>query len=623
MKQVSSVKSWLALAGVSAVGVVLATVPQGCGTTKKETAAAPAAAKAPTAEEASAFVDAAEARLYELGVQANRAAWVQATYITQDTVALSASAQEVGMGAAVNYAKQAARFDNLQLPYDVRRKLDLIKLALTSPPPNDPAKVKELSMINARMEATYGEGKYCPPGKSGKDCLDINAVTKIMAESRDPEKLKEMWVGWHAVGAPMKQDYARLVELGNEGARELGYPDQGAYWRAKYDMPPDAFAADVERLWGQVKPLYDSLHCYVRAELQKKYGEKVVPNGQPIPAHLLGNIWAQEWGNINSLVAPPASDPGYDLTATLKKRKTDPLQMVKMGEGFFTSLGLAPLPDTFWKRSLFVKPADREVVCHASAWDLDEVDDLRIKMCIEVNENDFGTIHHELGHNFYQRAYNKLPYLYRQGANDGFHEAIGDTILRSVTPEYLKKLGLIEKMPPPEKDVGLLMGEALESVAFLPFGLVVDQWRWKTFKGEIKPENYNATWWSMRRQYQGIAPPVDRPETGFDAGAKYHVPANVPYTRYFLARILQYQFHRSLCATAGYTGPLNRCTIYGNAAAGEKFRKMLEMGVSRPWPDALEVITGKREVDASALVDYFAPLKTWLDEQNKGRQCGW
>ncbi|MBI5494035.1 MAG: M2 family metallopeptidase, partial [Deltaproteobacteria bacterium] len=515
-----------------------------CPEPVKPAAAAPVEKPKPTAADAEKFVNDAEAHLYELGMAANKAAWVQSTYITQDTQALSAAAQEAVMGAAVKYAQEAARFDGMELPYDVRRKLDLLKLALTSPPPADPAKVKELAVLSTRMEAQYGEGKYCPPGKTGKDCLDIGAITKIMADSRDPEKLKEVWTGWHAVGAQMRGDYQRLVELGNEGARSLGYPDQGAYWRAKYDMPPDAFAGEVERLWTQVKPLYDSLHCYVRGQLQKKYGEKVVPTGKPIPAHLLGNIWAQEWANIYPLVAPPNSDPGYDLNAILKKQNYDHIKMVKTGEGFFSSLGIAPLPETFWKRSLFLKPADREVVCHASAWDLDEVDDLRIKMCIEINEEDFGTIHHELGHNYYQRAYNKLPYLYRQGANDGFHEAIGDTILRSVTPDYLKKIGLIDKVPPPEKDLGLLMKEALESVAFLPFGLVVDQWRWKAFNGEIKPENFNKSWWEMRKKYQGIEPAMERPETFFDPGAKYHVPGNVPYTRYFLARILQYQFHR-------------------------------------------------------------------------------
>ena len=297
--------------------------------------------------------------------------------------------------------------------------------------------------------------------------------------------------------------------------------------------------------------------------------------------------------------------------------------MVQYGENFFKSLGFAPLPQTFWERSLFVKPRDRDVVCHASAWDIDIVDDLRIKMCLDITAEDFSTIHHELGHNFYQRAYDKQPFLFRDSANDGFHEAIGDTIALSVTPEYLVKLGFIAKAPDPSKDIGLLLNKALEKIAFLPFGLMIDQWRWKVFSGEIPPEKYNEAWWELRLKYQGIAPPVARTEEDFDPGAKYHVAANVPYMRYFLADILQFQFHRALSRTAGCTGPLNRCSIYGNQDAGKKLNAMLEMGASQPWQDALFELTGQRQMDATAIRDYFAPLQKWLDEQNRGKPVGW
>jgi len=323
------------------------------------------------------------------------------------------------------------------------------------------------------------------------------------------------------------------------------------------------------------------------------------------------------------LVAPASSDPGFDLTERLKAENVDPVGMVRYGERFFTSLGFDPLPDTFWERSLFTKPADREVVCHASAWDIDQVDDLRIKMCIQINEEDFSTIHHELGHNFYQRAYNAQPPLYRGSANDGFHEGIGDTVALSVTPEYLVEVGLLDRAPDAGADLGLLMRMALDKIAFLPWGLLVDQWRWKVFSGEVGPDRYNQAWWELREKYQGVAAPAPRGEADFDPGAKYHIPANTPYTRYFLADILQFQFHRGLCDIAGYEGPLHRCSIYGNEEAGRRLASMLEMGRSRPWPEALEVVTGQREMDASVILDYFAPLKAWLDEQNQGRTCGW
>jgi peptidyl-dipeptidase A len=431
-----------------------------------------------------------------------------------------------------------------------------------------------------------------------------------------------VWEGWHTIAMPMRKDYERFVQLSNRGAAALDYTDTGAMWRGKYDMPPEAFAKELDRLWDQLRPLYVSLHTYVRSRLHDKYGA-LVPERGPIPAHLLGNIWQQDWSNIYDLVAPAGEAPLFSLTERLEARKTQPLDMVRIGERFFTSLGFDPLPGTFWDRSLFLKPRDRDVVCHASAWDIDNVNDVRIKMCIDVTAEDFTTIHHELGHNFYQRAYSTLPMILRDSANDGFHEAVGDTLALSVTPEYLVKIGLLDRAPDASADIGLLLKAALERLAFLPFGLVVDQWRWQVFSGKIAPSDYNRAWWDLKLRYQGVAPPSPRGETFFDPGAKYHVPANTPYARYFIARILQFQFHRALARQAGCTAPLHRCSIYGSKDAGRKLDAMLRMGASKPWPDALEALTGERQMDASAMADYFAPLKTWLDEQNRGKPAGW
>jgi peptidyl-dipeptidase A len=581
-------------------------------------------ASAPTAEEAKKYIGKGETELFDLGIKASRASWVQENFISDDTEKIAADANEALNTASTRYAREAHRFDGLKLEPELARKRLLLELAAGFPAPNDPKAQKELADILASLDGDYGKGKWCPDGEKGK-CLDVTAVGKLMAESRDPVELKGAWVGWHAIGAPMRQRYARMVELGNAGARELGYTDVGALWRSNYDMPPDDFAKEEDRLWEQLKPLYLSLHAYVRGQLRKKYGKDLVPAEGPIPAHLLGNIWSQEWNNVYSLMDSPKPPESYDLTKILQERKTDARGMVKYGENFFVSLGFAPLPPTFWERSLFTKPADRDVVCHASAWDVDSKEDLRIKMCIQITEEDFRTIHHELGHNFYQRAYMHEPPLFQNSANDGFHEAVGDTIALSVTPEYLKKIGLIETVPPASGDIDYLLQQALEKVAFLPFGLLVDKWRWEVFSGQVTPENYNKAWWELRRKYQGVAPPVERTEADFDPGAKYHVPANVPYARYFLARILQFQFHRALCKAAGITGLLHRCSIYGNEAAGERLNQMLSMGQSKPWQEALETLTGQRQMDATALADYFAPLKTWLDEQNraKGYPAGW
>ena len=583
--------------------------------TARKTGARGATAGKPTVAEAQKFVADAEKRLTELNLKLSRASWIQSNFITDDTEAMAADANNELTAVVTQLAEQATRFDSLKLPYDTARKLRLLKLALTVPAPSNPAERDELTKITASLESDYGKGKYCPEGDKGK-CLTLQEMEPILAESRDPEELKRIWLGWHAISPPFKQKYARFVVLGNKGAREMGLTDLGALWRSNYDVKPDEFAAEMERLWLQVKPLYDSLHTYTRWKLSEKYGKQLVPEDGPIPAHLLGNMWSQTWGNIYPLLKPEKGDAGYDLTKILVEKKTDAKQMVRYGEGFFTSLGLDPLPQTFWERSLFVKPQDREVVCHASAWDVDAQKDVRLKMCIKITAEDFSVVHHELGHNYYQMAYAPKSTLYQNSANDGFHEAIGDAVALSVTPEYLKQIKLIDKVPDESADIGLLLRLALDKVAFLPFGYLVDQWRWKVFSGEVTPENYNRAWWELRTKYQGIQPPAPRSEADFDAGAKYHVPGNTPYARYFLAAILQFQFHRALCREAGFTGPLNRCSIYGNKRAGAKLKEMLAMGQSRPWPEALKTLTGEEKMDATAIIDYFAPLKKWLDEQN-------
>jgi peptidyl-dipeptidase A len=453
--------------------------------------------------------------------------------------------------------------------------------------------------------------------------LVIDDLERILATSRDPDELLRAWRGWHEIGRPLRSGYARLVELTNAGARAIGFDDLGILWRSSYDLPPNEFEAELDRLWDEIRPLYQALHAYVRARLSAHYGPEVVPPDGPLPAHLLGNMWAQEWQQVYGIVAPELAAPAFDLTARLQSAGYDAVRMMRTGEAFFSSLGFEPLPETFWQRSMLTRPADRDVVCHASAWSLDGDLDLRIKMCTQITAEDFQTVHHELGHIYYDRAYRRQPYLFRGGANDGFHEAIGDAIALSVTPEYLVRIGLLDRAPDASGDIGLLLARALDKVAFVPFAMALDRWRWGVFSGEIAPEDYNRAWWDLRLRYQGVAPPVARGEDEFDPGAKYHNPAHVPYARYFVAAFLQYQFHRSLTEVAGATGPMHRRSIYGSHEAGARLEAMLELGQSRPWPEALEVMTGSRRMDASGILDYYEPLREWLDEQNRGRPVGW
>ena len=576
-----------------------------------------------TPEAAKAFLQDAQARLEKMGEELSHASWLASTYINTDSQYVEALASERFTSMAVELANEAARFDDLQLDDETRRQLTMLKQGLVLPAPQDPKLTSELAQIGSKLQGMYGAGKYCTGEGDAEKCYTLTEMGRLMAESRDPELLEELWVGWRKVSPPMKPLYERQVEIANAGAQELGYDNLSVMWRSKYDMEPDAFAADMDAQWNKVKPLYKALHCHVRAKLNERYGDDVVPPNGKIPAHLLGNMWAQEWGNIYDVVKDEDMQAPYDLTQLVVDSGMDEKEMVKVGERFFTSLGFEPLPETFWERSQFTQPRDRDVVCHASAWNMDGQDDIRIKMCIQKTADDFITIHHELGHNFYQRIYKDQPFLYREGANDGFHEAVGDAIALSITPKYLKQIGLMDEIPGEEKDIGFLMRQALDKIAFLPFGLLVDKWRWQVFNGEVAPGDYNKAWWQLREDYQGIQAPVARSEADFDPGAKYHIPGNTPYARYFLARIQQFQFHRALCEAAGETGPLHRCSIYNNAAAGEKMRNMLAMGASKPWPDAMEALTGQRELDASAIIDYFQPLMAYLEEQNKDRNCGW
>ena len=579
---------------------------------------APAGSEPATPNGAEAFVANVETESREFWEYQARVDWLQANFINYDSDWLSSRVAAEGTEMGVAWANRAKDFNDVDADPDTRRKLDRIKLGVNVPAPSTAGAAQELADVSTRMRSAYATGAIELDGVM----VPRADLEVLMGTERDADRLAEIWTKWREVPVSMKGDYARMVEIANAGAQELGYADMGAMWRSRYDMDPDEFAAFTDRLWNEVKPLYDPLMCHVRAELNEEYGDEAVPLDQPIPAHLLGNMWAQQWGNVYDLVAPPSADPGYDLTDLLVDADYDAMRMVETGEAFFSSLGFDPLPETFWERSLFTKPADREVVCHASAWSMDGADDIRIKMCTSVNADDFETVHHELGHNYYQRAYKDQSPLYWDGANGGFHEAIGDMIALSITPEYLQQIGLLDEVPDASSDLGLLMKRALDKVAFLPFGLLVDRWRWQVFDGTLTPETYNQGWWDLRREYQGVRPPTDRTADHFDPGGKYHIPNNVSYTRYFIAGILQFQFHKAACDLAGWDGPLHRCSIYGNEEVGERFNAMLEMGASQPWPEALEAFTGTSEMNGSAVVEYFAPLVEWLEEQNEGRNCG-
>jgi peptidyl-dipeptidase A len=608
-----------AASGALCLVLLCGCAPRGSGTPPGAASGQAAAAN----ESADEFVTRVNGELTARAQEAQAAGFTLDVFITPDTQLLNARANDRYLAYLSKAVAEARRYDTQKLSPATARALMKLRLNVAAPAPDDARKRARLTQLEAQLEAKYGEGKYCPTGPAS--CKNLDQLSEILATSRNYEELTEAWKGWHGVGAGMREDYTQFVALANEGARELGFKDLGVMWRAGYDMSPEEFDTESERLWQQVKPLYDGLHCYARARLARRYGEGKVPPGKPIPAQLLGNMWAQQWNKIYPDILKPYPRASIETADTLlAAQKWDAGRMAHSAESFYTSLGFPQLPRSFWERSMLTRPRDREVVCHASAWDLATTGDVRIKACLKPTEQDLFTIYHELGHVYYFLSYANQPFLFRDGANDGFHEAIGDTVNLSVTPAYLARIGLVRAVTPShEALINQQMKMALEKIAFLPFGRLIDQWRWRVFSGEITPGNYNSSWWELRRRYQGIAPPVPRSEADFDPGAKYHIPDNTPYTRYFLSFILQFQFHKALCAAAGNQGPLYECSNYGSREAGRRFADMLSLGASQPWQDALEKLTGTRRIDAAAISEYFQPLMQWLREQNRGQQCGW
>ncbi|MEI2788476.1 MAG: M2 family metallopeptidase [Steroidobacteraceae bacterium] len=507
----------------------------------------------------------------------NAAGWTQATYITVDTQWLSARANERFLAAFSKAVEESKQFDGKPMSAASRRAIDLLRQGVSAPAPDDPVKRAELATIMAGMEAKYGEARYCKDG--GKDCRDEVQLKTVLEESRNYDELLDAWKGWHDQARGLRPDYVRFTDLANEGARTLGYKDLGAMWRSGYDMPADDFTREAARLYQQVEPLYKDLQCYARGKLAAKYGEDKVPAGKPIPAHLFGNMWAQQWDAAYDIFEPYPGVSQLDVDSALVAQKYDSMRMAKSAEAFYQSIAFPALPATFWERAMLSQPRDRNVQCHASAWHMDGKDDVRIKMCTRPTLEELKTIYHEMGHVYYFLGYKDLLVMFQNGAHDGFHEAIGDTVTLSMTPAYLAQIGLVpESKPGREAVINQQMKMALEKIAFLPFGKMIDEWRWQVFSGQVKPENYNAAWWALREKYQGIRPPVARTEADFDPGAKYHIPGNTPYTRYFLSFILQFQFQKALCDAAGFKGPLSECSVYGNEEAGRRFSRNARQG---------------------------------------------
>ncbi|XP_053696511.1 angiotensin-converting enzyme [Sabethes cyaneus] len=445
----------------------------------------------------------------------------------------------------------------------------------------------------------------------------------IMAKSRDWNELQYTWLEWRRKsGRHMRELFEQLVDLTNEAARVNNFTDGAAYWQFPYESRD--FREEMEQVWKEILPLYEMIHAYVRRKLREFYGPDKISRDVPLPDHILGDMYGQSWNNILDVLIPYPGRSYLEVTPEMHKQGYNPLVMFQIADEFFVSMNMTAMPPDFWLTSVLTQPPDRPVLCTPSSWDFCNGKDYRIKMCTTVSHKDFITVHHELAHVQYFLNYRNNPKVFRDGANPGFHEAIGDAVTLSVAaPKHLQNLGLVQKnVDDTAHDINFLFSLALEKVVFLPFALAMDAWRYDIFEKRIRKEQYNCHWWLLREQYGGVKPPVLRSELDFDPGAKYHVAANIPYIKYFFSNVLQFQIHRAMCSASRQydpldpNKPLHKCDIYRQPAAGNILKQLMERGASEPWQQVLQEVIGEGRLDGTALREYFRPLEEWLRNEN-------
>ncbi|XP_025976569.2 angiotensin-converting enzyme 2 [Dromaius novaehollandiae] len=585
-------------------------------------------------EQAQIFLTEFNIKAEDISYESSLASWNYNTNITEET---SMKMNEADAKWSAFYDEASRNASNFPLANITD---DLIRLQIQSLQDRGSSvlsseKYTRLSTVLNTMSTIYSTGTVCKPSDPF-NCLVLEpGLDAIMADSTDYHERLWAWEGWRAdVGRLMRPLYEEYVDLKNEAAKLNGYSDYGDYWRANYEADyPEAYKysrdqliEDVEKTFEQIKPLYEQLHAYVRHRLEQFYGPELISSTGCIPAHLLGDMWGRFWTNLYALTVPYPAKPNIDVTSAMVENNWDVLKIFKTAEAFFASVGLYNMTEGFWNNSMLTEPTDnRKVVCHPTAWDMGK-EDYRIKMCTKVTMDDFLTAHHEMGHIEYDMAYSHLPYLLRSGANEGFHEAVGEIMsLSAATPQHLKSLGLLEPtfQEDAETEINFLLKQALTIVGTMPFTYMLEKWRWMMFNGKITKQEWMKRWWEMKREIVGVVEPVLHDETYCDPAALFHVANDYSFIRYYTRTIYQFQFQEALCKAAEHTGPLHTCDITNSTAAGQNLRQMLELGRSKPWTQALESITGEKYMNATPLLNYFEPLFNWLQKNNSGRSVGW
>ncbi len=581
--------------------------------------------KTATEKDAEAFLDIVTSLLMPVSTTAADADWAAATDVTpehtgQRTGADKALATLSGATMIVTRAK-AFLAKRKELDDVTARQLDKLLLGAAENPGTIPDVVNKRVEAEARQSSILDGYTFCLQPKPGAAqgtgaCArtgTANQIDDILRKSRDLGERQRVWIASKEIGRPLKPGLIELRDLRNQVAKEMGYSSYFALQVADYGMTVPEMMALLDSTLETTRPLFDQLHCWAKNTLATRY-KKAPP--KMIPAHWIGNRWAQDWPG---LIEEASLDPLF--------KGSSPETIVKSAENFYVSLGFPRLPDSFWKKSdLYPVPAGsaRKKNSHASAWHIDHAADVRSLMSVEPDEQWFATAHHELGHIYYYISYSTpaVPMLLREGANRAFHEAVGELAkLASQQTPYLIKVGVMPRGKEPDATAWLLQS-AMDSIVFMPFSAgTMSHFERDLYEGNLPPSDWQKKWWDYAGQYQGVEPPVSRNDDALcDACTKTHINDDAAqYYDYALASLIKFQLHDHICTTI-LKQDVRACDYSGNHEVGDFLRGILKLGATRDWRAVIQEATGE-PISPRAMMAFYQPLVDELSKRNAGKDC--
>ena len=617
---------WIRLPGTQRISFVLIGVvfaaSCGGGATEATQTTTPPPAERSVQDEADDFLGFYTPMMVGLYAEMVRASWTASTDVSDEHTGLRTGADTiwgafVGSGFVITRARTLLEHRDELDDSTVRQLMMVLENAAIAPQTNPDLARRRVAHESSQSALLDGYG-FCL-NRRGENCrtpITTNDIDRVLAESNDLTERLRYWEASKEVGLALRPGLGELRDLRNATAREMGYPDFFAYRISNYGMTPDEMMQTLDRLLEEVRPLFDALSCWTRHELAQRYRHRGEVPAQ-IPAHWIGNRWAQSW---------PGLVDGVDMDALVSDK--EPEWIVQQAERFYVSMGFPELPQAFWDGSdLYPVPEgeERDKNDHASAWHVDLETDVRSLMSVEANWRWFGTTHHELGHIYYYLAYSNpdVPPLLREGANRAYHEAMGNLIeLASGQAPYLQEVGLMAEDDQPDQIQALLDRALTGPIVFLPFAVgTMSHFEKALYSDELPDDQFQAKWWELVGRYQNVAPPSERPADGCDACSKTHI-INDPgeYYDYALAEVLVYQFHDHICREILGQDP-HACNYYGRPEVGEYIQNVMRLGATRDWREVLQEATGS-ELSAEPMLEYYLPLLEYLNAENGDRCAG-